>query len=432
MEHQNYSLNSILLVDDEEPILKALKRLLMPLKCKVHCANSGEAALVILAENEIDIIISDMRMPHMSGDQLLAEVAQLWPDVERVVLTGFADVEAIINAINKGSISRFLQKPWDVEEIKSVVTKSFSLKHLTLKNQQLEALAVKKNQELHELNETLELKVVQRTKKLEQNISDMQESYKGVLKMFSSLIDSRLPALSKSTQLPYNQILSELAEKFDIDGAEYKQLFFAWQLRHIGKLGFSDALLASPYLLLPAAQQREFQKHPLHSMAVCLRVKPLYPSGKLIFQHREYLDGSGYPKGLTAESIDIRAQIITVLNDYIELTNGLFKETPLSSLQAFNYMLDDAASCYNQEIVKSLQKIIPQMAKNNSLLFDTQLSSEELRNGMILSRDVYSSEDRLLLSEGQKMTELLRQRIQEMELNLQERLNIYVNTKAVK
>ncbi|NRA21738.1 MAG: response regulator [Oceanospirillaceae bacterium] len=428
MDQQDYSINSVLLVDDEKAILNALKRLLMPLKCKIYCAESGAEALAILADTDIDIIISDMRMPEMSGEQLLAQVAIRWPNTERVVLTGFSDSDSIINAINNGSISRFLQKPWDDKEVKKTVEKSFLLKYLTLQNQQLEALKIKRSKELIELNHALEEKVTQRTEQLKQSNDELQESYRAIVKMFSSLIDSRLPMLSNNAQLSFNKILATVADQNSISGIEYKQLLFAWQLRHIGKLSFSDELLTTPYLLLSALQQRDFQLHPLNSLVVCLGVKPLYPSGKLIYQHREYLDGSGYPKGLHAQEIDIRAQIITVLNDYIELTSGLYKKNDMSSIQAINYMLNDVAHRYNRDIVISLQNAIPKIAKEQSLVFDQLVTTGELRNGMILSRDLFNNEHCLLLSAGQKINELLIQRIHEIEQNLPGNIDIYVNS----
>ncbi|MEH6444717.1 MAG: HD domain-containing phosphohydrolase [Oceanospirillaceae bacterium] len=428
MTDQDYSQNSVLLVDDEKPILNALKRLLMPLKCKIHCAASGNEALEILANETVDIVISDMRMPQMSGDELLAQVAQKWPNTERVVLSGYADVDATISAINQGNISRFLLKPWSDQEVITTVTKSFSLRQLMLKNQQLEKLTQQKNQQLAELNHSLEQKVVQRTQQLQSTNSELQESYRAIVKMFSSLIDSRLKTLNNSTPLSFNQLLLDLAAKFDITGNELKQLHFAWQLRHIGKLSFSDELLATPYLLLSVQQQRTFHLHPLHALAVCLRVKPLYPSGKIISQHREYLDGSGYPKGLKAPDIDLRAQIMCALNDYIELTSGLYKQQADSSEQAFSYMQNDVASRYNAEIVSALQELMPKMAKAQTLVYDTRITSDKLKTSMTLSRDIINSAHCLLLSAGQKLDETLIQRIHEMELNLQEKFDIFVNS----
>ncbi len=430
MTAPDYSQNSILLVDDEAAILRALKRLLMPLKCKIHCAESGAQALELLAEHRFDLIISDMRMPQMSGDQLLATVAQQWPQTELIILSGYADFDATINAINNGSISRFLLKPWSDQELLSTVEKSFSLKQLVLRNQHLEKLTAQKNKQLEELNHSLEEKVAKRTEQLQTINNELQESYRAIVKMFSSLVDSRFSTMSREKQSLYNKLLLAVAEKFSITDAPLKQLYFAWQLRHIGKLSFSDELVNSAYLSLSAQQQKNFHLHPLHAMAVCLRVKPLYPSGQIISQHKEYLDGSGYPKGLTGAQIDKRAQIICVLNDYIELTQGRYKAQAESSEQTFNYMQGEGCDKYDQDVVSTLKALLAEFATEQALMYDTLVSSDKLKKGMVLSRDIVNSANCLLLSAGQLLDETLIQRIHEMEHNLQEKLDIFVTSKG--
>ena len=100
----------------------------------------------------------------------------------------------------------------------------------------------------------------------------------------------------------------------------------------------------------------------------------------------------------------------------------------MSSIQAINYMLNDVAHRYNRDIVISLQNAIPKIAKEQSLVFDQLVTTGELRNGMILSRDLFNNEHCLLLSAGQKINELLIQRIHEIEQNLPGNIDIYVNS----
>jgi DNA-binding NtrC family response regulator len=110
----------VLFVDDEERIVKLLKFMFQSLYT-VFTANSGKAALDIIDANKIDVIVSDQRMPGMSGIDLLVEVRKRSPGTIRILLTGYSDLVAIIGAVNEGEVYRFLNKPWSQEEIKATL-----------------------------------------------------------------------------------------------------------------------------------------------------------------------------------------------------------------------------------------------------------------------------------------------------------------------
>ncbi len=120
----------ILLVDDEPQVLRALDRCLSTIKCDVITAPSGQDALTILRQRPVDIVISDMLMPGMRGDQLMTEIAQLYPDTLRLVLTGYADIESVSRAINQGYIWGYLEKPWDNQELTLVLERAVEQQQL--------------------------------------------------------------------------------------------------------------------------------------------------------------------------------------------------------------------------------------------------------------------------------------------------------------
>lgn len=114
---------NVLFVDDEKRILNALRSIFRR-EYQVHIATGGEEALEILAKNDIDVIVSDQRMPNMLGNELLEKVHQLYPKTMRLLLTGFMDKEAIIKTINEGEIYRFINKPWNNQEIIKTVAEA--------------------------------------------------------------------------------------------------------------------------------------------------------------------------------------------------------------------------------------------------------------------------------------------------------------------
>ena len=109
--------HSVLLVDDEQSICSALQRTLKKSAYHVYAANSGEQALELLEREKVDVIVSDQRMPGMNGTQLLSVVKNKYPQVGRVMLSGYSDFEALTNAVNSANIFRFLAKPWNDETL---------------------------------------------------------------------------------------------------------------------------------------------------------------------------------------------------------------------------------------------------------------------------------------------------------------------------
>ena len=156
----------ILCVDDEREILSALQRSLRQKADRILTATSGEEGLALLEEYAPGVIVSDMRMPGMNGAEFLNRVLEFAPHTFRILLTGHADMEAAISAINRGEIHRYLHKPWDADELGQAIEQGFERHQLIQANLALTDSLSEKNQELEELNMTLEQKVVERTEQL--------------------------------------------------------------------------------------------------------------------------------------------------------------------------------------------------------------------------------------------------------------------------
>jgi len=150
----------LLIVDDEEAVLQALKRLFHR-QYEVVTHTSGSAALEQLKQEPFDLIISDMRMPGMSGAELLKTCFRLYPDMIRILLTGYSDLESAIKAINEGNIYRYIAKPWDNDQLRTVVAEAIDTRDLRAANERLNAHIVDQNEELARLNRELQEKYQQ-------------------------------------------------------------------------------------------------------------------------------------------------------------------------------------------------------------------------------------------------------------------------------
>ncbi len=146
----------LLLVDDEENIVAALRRLLRAEGWLVLSATSAEQALRLMARHEVDVILSDQRMPGMTGVELLRRAKELYPETIRLVLSGYTELQSITDAINEGAIYKFLAKPWDDEQLRAHLREAFALKEMADQNRRLDQEVQTANRELAELNGRLQ------------------------------------------------------------------------------------------------------------------------------------------------------------------------------------------------------------------------------------------------------------------------------------
>jgi len=137
----------ILFVDNEQAILNSLQRLFRPTGHHISIANSGAEGLSLLQQQEIDIVISDRRMPNMDGAQFLTGVAKKWPATVRMLLTGYADLSSAIDVVNNGAIARYLTKSWQDADIVMCIEQAIENKRLVQDKARLEALTTKQNED---------------------------------------------------------------------------------------------------------------------------------------------------------------------------------------------------------------------------------------------------------------------------------------------
>lgn len=165
----------VLFVDDEPNILKTLRRLFMDEDYDIHTAGNGREALDLIEGGlRPTIIVSDQRMPEMGGAEFLAQASQLVPDSIRMVLTGYADINAAVSAINQGGIYRYILKPWNDDELKRTVQEALTHFYLVAENRALTQELAEKNLSLAQMNEKLEAMVKTRTQELHQKVHELE------------------------------------------------------------------------------------------------------------------------------------------------------------------------------------------------------------------------------------------------------------------
>ncbi|MCW9023832.1 MAG: response regulator [Gammaproteobacteria bacterium] len=168
---------TILLVDDEENILRSLTRVLRRDGYRILKAGGGTEGLQLLAEHAgVGVILSDQRMPEMTGVQFLSKVRETYPDTVRMVLSGYTDLNTVTEAINQGAIYKFLTKPWEDELLRANVEEAFRYYELGRENERLTQELKEANIELEKINQGLEQRVEEKTREVLLNMHALQVS----------------------------------------------------------------------------------------------------------------------------------------------------------------------------------------------------------------------------------------------------------------
>ncbi len=155
---------TLLLVDDEPNILQALKRLLRRSGYRILTAESGQEGLRLLEQHSVQVIISDARMPGMGGIEFLDRARERWPDCIRIMLSGYTELEAVIQAVNRSAIYKFFTKPWEDDRLRDHIEEAFRQYELQDENHRLTQELHAANDELARINQCLEERVDENAK----------------------------------------------------------------------------------------------------------------------------------------------------------------------------------------------------------------------------------------------------------------------------
>ena len=416
----------ILCVDDEPNILSSLRRLFRGQGYEVLTADSGATGLKFLEAESVDLIISDMRMPEMDGARFLEQACSLCPDAMRLLLTGHADVQLILQAINRGEIYRYITKPWDDTDILLVVRHALERKALEEERRRLEGLTRTQNEELKVLNAELESRVKQRTAELTQANEKLKTSFLTSIKVFSNLIETRGGNLAGHSRR-VAELARKIALKMGLDTQETQDVFIAGLLHNIGKIGFSDEMLAMPMWLMKGDYLTLYRKHPARGEEMLMPLEDLREAARIIRSQHERFDGEGFPDGLSGFNIPVGARILALASDYDKLQIGVLAQRELRPEEAAPLIIQSSGKRYDPVVVEAFQEIVsggsPVIAET---LQDEAASPVDLRAGMVVTRDLINRDGSLLLSAGHKLTERLIQQIVHFEKSTGVTLTIHV------
>ncbi|MEE9910536.1 MAG: HD domain-containing protein [Deltaproteobacteria bacterium] len=358
--------HSILLVDDEEPILDIMTMMLADEGYDLHTAGSAEEGLEILKEfPDFSLIISDQMMPGMTGVQLLTQARKLCPNALRVLLTGYTDTDAIIDAINNGGIHLYLTKPWHKDELLYSINQLLSKAELLIENRRLDELVKKQNAELMELNKNLEEKVRLKTLHLDLRARELKTSYEriqlileGTVLAMSKIVESRDPYTAGHEQ-QVARIARIIGQGMSLPHEQVEAIRIAGSLHDIGKIAVPSEILTKPGRL-SHLEMEMVKTHSQNAYDILKTIEFPYPIAQIILQHHERMDGSGYPQGLKGQDILLEARIIGVA-DVLEAMSAHRPYRPALGIEmAIDEITRHRALLYDEEVVDACLRIYKQ------------------------------------------------------------------------
>jgi response regulator RpfG family c-di-GMP phosphodiesterase len=401
--------NRILFVDDEENVLRSLKRLFMSEDYTVLTALSGPDGLAVLKEVEVPVIVSDQRMPVMTGAEFLEKSRELSPDSVRIILTGYADVEAAIGAINRGGAYRYVSKPWNDNELLLVIKDAFDKYRLVKENKYLTELTIQQNDELKKWSTELEFYVQQHTieltnqnKELKKLNAKLKNNVSEVLGSLSGLIELR----NRSMRNHSNNVAllsKSIAEEIGLTAPETETIAVGAQLHDIGKIGAPDIILIKNIDELSSDEMAEYVKHPIRGQAAIDGIEDFRGPGILVRHHHEWYNGKGFPDGLKGENIPIGARIISIADSLDRTLQGEMRSIDTALIQIKSMLASQFDAALYASLEKAARKLFSSIIRND--IVEIELNTKDLSPGMILSRDVSTGTGLLLLRKGTVLNE---------------------------
>jgi len=284
-------------------------------------AQSAEDALRQLREISYELVISDITMSGMSGLEMIPHVRAASPETVIVMISGMQTMESAINALRLGAFD-YLMKPFDLRQVEAAIARAYEHHELIL---------AKRLYENH-LEELVDL----RTAELDKALGSLENAYRSTLQALTAALETRDAETHGHSERVVTFSL-RLGREYGLNAAEMKALEFGSLLHDIGKIGVPDAILRKPAKLTDEEWIR-MREHPLHGQQILRGIKFLEGAARVVAQHHEKWDGSGYPIGLKGEEIDICARIFSVADAFDAITSdrvyrqGRTYETALQEL----------------------------------------------------------------------------------------------------
>ncbi len=319
----------ILVVDDEPAITVALAKRLRREGYECLTASSGREAMARLAAAELDLVVADVRMPGMSGIELLKEIKNHDPDIQVIMMTAYTDISFAIEAL-RNKADDYLLKPFNLAELSHSVARSLEHRRLL--------------REVQTYRETVE-------QGAGADLADSERASRQGLAALASAVESR----DRHTRGHLGQVgryAVAVGAEFSLGDDGLRELWLGAVLHDVGMLVVPEAVINKPGPLT-SEEWRQVREHPAAGARIVDAAPYLRPARDGILHHHERWDGSGYPAGLAASKISRAGSIIAVADAFAAMQSDRPYRGALSEAEALSEIAGGAGSRFDQEVVRA-------------------------------------------------------------------------------
>ncbi|HEY5296824.1 MAG TPA: HD domain-containing phosphohydrolase [Verrucomicrobiae bacterium] len=389
--------DALLVVDDEPEVLALLQQTLERAGYEAIGFSNPRLALEEINRRKFSAIISDQRMPELTGLQLLAHARKVQPNATRILITAVLDLDTVVDSINKGEIFRFIVKPWLREEFLATVKNGIQRHELICHNEHLQATTQSMNEQLVDLNRSLEQQVrlvAEKGRQLTEMNAALERNLARSIELCVHTMQTFYPMLGNQARRVF-QLCKSIAQMLQLSPEETRVIETSALLYDIGLIGVPRQIIKhwqeDPKTLGPA-EKALIEQHPILGQELAVFGSHLEQVGQIIRAHHECYDGSGYPDQLANDGIPWLARLLAVAVAYASC--------PLSDEAAVEKIKMDSGAAFDPEAVRAFLRahtiaVIPKKER--------QVMLADLRPGMVLAKGIHTYNGLLLVSEGQQL-----------------------------
>ncbi len=330
----------VLIVDDDRQVREVLHQIFLASGYNCLVAHDGREGLALFRTARPPLTVTDLKMPGMTGIELLQGIREDDSDAAVIVLTGAADVKTAIDSLKLGAYD-FIMKPVNIDELLIAADRALEHRQLVLERREYQVL--------------LERRVAEATQDLQAAYRQLQATYNSTLEALGSALDSRDVGTEAHSRRVHGYALAT-AREYGMPDSELTDLGHGVLLHDIGKIGIPDAILLKPDRLT-AAEWLVMRRHPEIGKKLIERIPFLRGAIPVVYCHHEKWDGSGYPQSLKGEAIPLGARIFTVVDAFDAMTFDRPYSTAVPCEAAYAEIKRSAGSHFDPAVVEAFLKV---------------------------------------------------------------------------
>jgi putative two-component system response regulator len=339
----------LLLVDDEENIRTPLSTFLRSRGYDVQTAESGARALAMLGEQKFMLMLCDIRMPGLSGVEIVPHAVRADPDLAIVMLTAVNDAPTATEAFSAGALD-YLMKPVELTDLEAAVERALHKRSLSIEQRNIERV--------------IREEVALRTLELENEKQALRSLTINVAETLINAMEAKDVYLRGHSQR-VAELAASMAEELGLDPDTVEHVRLAGRLHDVGKIGIREEILNKPGALTPE-EFDHIKTHVRIGMEILSPLKHIGPALLFVQDHHEHNDGNGYPQGLKGDAISIGGRILVAADAFDALTSRRAYREPMSQEDTVAYMRRLIGTLMDPAVFQALENVV---ARRGSLVF---------------------------------------------------------------